>query len=42
MLPQVPLALGNNVNDHFAEMIAPKARSLPLPIAVPARRAAPL
>ena len=41
-LPRETQALGNNVKDHFAEMIAPKARSLPLPIAVPARLAAPL
>ena len=41
-LPRETLELGNNVKDHFAEMIAPKARSRPLPIAVPARLAAPL
>ena len=41
-LPQEVLALGNDVKDHFAEMITSTVRGLPLPIAVPVRRAAPL
>ena len=41
-LPREVLALGNDVKDHFAEMITSTVRGLPLPIAVLVRPAAHL